>query len=343
MQAKGFALYAVALAGGVSADLVACSIGQVPVFWLQLIPSLYYIGTVYVAITFGVKRGLLAAVVAGICHIVVVYAGCRRTIDEQGELGVLILISLAAGWLTHTRASAPRIINTKYNSSSAAGVRWAIKPYSLDQLAPGFANQLVTPLASIQGAAFVLEDDKLPGEKRQEFVAIIQKECRRLDTILRSSDLVRSQSPEHQKVDVSVLLGRVKKMLPVRHNTPITIHENTGGQCHIFCNEEEITLALVKLTNSVLLAMRDAGEIVISAHSENGRMIIGIEEQHGALEPERLMSVVRTAQSGRAEQLVPEFGTALRSITNQGGEVHLEHRDVGARIDVILPTSATQS
>ena len=56
----------------------------------------------------------------------------------------------------------------------------------------GLLRQFSTPAASIEGAAWVLDDPELPEDKRRELVGIVRKEAHRPNRVLRASQLNRA-------------------------------------------------------------------------------------------------------------------------------------------------------
>ena len=79
--------------------------------------------------------------------------------------------------------------------------------YAIGQLSAGLAHEIRNPLASIAGAAGILRRNPEASEKRTECLAIIDKECERLNRLLTNFlQFARPRTPQWQIVDADSIL-----------------------------------------------------------------------------------------------------------------------------------------
>jgi signal transduction histidine kinase len=193
-----FILYTATLAMGLLADFICCHVASVPNFCLALLPGLYYVGILVAAITFGTAGGLGAAALAAICHTSAGFV-CRQSVSGGTEIFVFALIALTAGWLTHSRRSAGPSGDQQKRGQDAVMEHTVWKPASMNRpvqpepTRAGLIHQLRTPVASIEGAIYLLDEPNLPDAKCEEFADIVRRECSRLQTLLES---LESRQPQ---------------------------------------------------------------------------------------------------------------------------------------------------
>ena len=200
-----FVLYTAVLATGVLADIALCSLTNLRVFWYHFLPGIYYVGILFAAITFGTAGGVGAASVAGICHTATGLL-CRQPVSERGELVVFGLIAITAGWLTHPVRTfqkprqSPGVVKDTSAEHDRNDSELINRLAAIDPLRAGLIHELRTPVASIEGAAFLLDDDKLADDKRQEFLGIVRRECHRLELLLATLDSKAQRSSSSTRI-----------------------------------------------------------------------------------------------------------------------------------------------
>lgn len=189
-ETPGGALLVTALAFGAAmlADGI-CSIWAVRnEFWAGLIPGMYYIGVLSLAANFPMRYGLGAAGLAALGH----GLACLRTRPVWADAVVFFMVALAGSWFAHPKHTPTKVRGLGETGRVAPRQR---PPVPLRNVLPDpkhasgvLLHQIRTPLASIEGAAFILQDAELTEGRRKEFVAIVLQECRRLRALLMSMD-----------------------------------------------------------------------------------------------------------------------------------------------------------
>ena len=209
----------------------------------------------------------------------------------------------------------------------------------LGDATPTLIHELRTPLASIEGAGFVLEDATLPEEKRQEFVAIILKECQRLDLLV---GLIDASHPhfENDELDVSSLLDEVIRVAGSRADA--ASHPLRKAPMpefpHLVCNSELIRQVIINLTINAMHATPPGREIVLSAHSSDNQVFIEVIDQRLGVGEESLDSMLD--RSSPNEHWRIQLATARQVAVQHGGAVKVKRNDnKGITTSIVLPGS----
>lgn len=153
--------------------------------------------------------------------------------------------------------------------------------YALGQLSAGLAHEIRNPLASIEGAALVVQREKNSEERRREFLEIIQKECRRLNRLLTSFlDFAKPRQPQLATISVESLLDSV--IVLVRHtknDAQVVFRKQIEPDLTIIeCDPEQMKQVLLNLTINAVQASSESGTIVISARHAAEQLIVDVED-----------------------------------------------------------------
>jgi signal transduction histidine kinase len=171
------------------------------IFYHDMYRRLSYFPIVLGAIWFGVRGGLLLAVLSSIAFIphVLLYIG-EGTGNYLSELTEIILY-LAAGTVTGIIAGRESLLRNRYKELSEKleksydklhretellieveeQLSAAQKLSALGQLSASLAHEIKNPLSSIKGTAEILLDEFPEGHPKKEFVEILLKETTRLN------------------------------------------------------------------------------------------------------------------------------------------------------------------
>ena len=168
--------YVLMLTLGVLGDVTYCKLTPLPVIWAQILPELHYVGIVFLATRFGAGAGFGAACLAGLLHTTAIAITCSEPSSQKGHLVMFAVVGIIAGLATNGRADSAR---TEAIPPADAESSRSFSLCELGRMMPEVMQQFLTPIASIQGAGYVLGDGDLSDDKRQEFVDIIRKEMLR--------------------------------------------------------------------------------------------------------------------------------------------------------------------
>jgi signal transduction histidine kinase len=285
-------------------------------------------------ISFGLRVGAAAAAVAAICHVLINSLLCTPVAWVPGEFVGFALVALLAGFLGRRSASVPSA-EAGQKQLDAAVERWSPTPALA---APWIVHQLRTPLSSIEGAGFMLDDPTLAEDKRREFVGIILKECRRLDLLAGLLDIAEPRPGECREMDVSSMLEDVVRSSASKARAAqITLRKEAAPGLWLLCERELMTQAVLNLTANAIEAMPRGGEITLSARAQGAGVMIGVRDQRPSDSQEHwdsgAVALRHEKHEGEADLIV-----AQQIIMRHGGLLQFERNpDVGMTVSMMLP------
>ena len=336
-------LCALAILAAFAGDVAAYAWSGLPVLLAQFLVNFDFVAVVVGGISFGPKGGLITAAIAGVSHTLVQHLGFHRPLAGQGELSLFILVGLLAGFVTERKGHS---VDSKRSSGepSVGSDKWghigfqARFPSLGQQITPALIHQLRTPLASIQGAGFVLEDGKLPDDKRRELVGIILKECERLDLLLGLMDSNQSGQPHDEAFDLSALLEDIaQRASDTLGGSRFTIEKQiTNGLPQLHCDREAMERAILNVVMDGMKAMPEGGKIVLACGLVNDEIKIQVSDQRAELSADRLRRAINSMPIGCWPEL--DLAIAQHIIDRHGGSMRIEQNaDRGITFSLILP------
>lgn len=315
------AAYALTLALGLFGDLASCALSPLTPFWAQVLPQLHYIAILFAATRFGVIGGVAAACIAGVAHITMLAMICGTVTSQGGHLAMFAAVGLIAGWLRERRAPA-LVEEARHTTNGTAEQNRDLSRSQIGYLTPELVHQFLTPIASIEGAGFVLEDSDLSDDKRHEFVGIIRKECRRLERLIELLDVTQSRSSEYQDVEVIRLLDETIRLCRPKPEARITVR-NTQGQntFRIHCKPELIKHAMQVVTTIAMEAISQNGQVELSADHDVRENVIRVyaraDHFSSPFDPAMLYNR-NAADLAVAQQILNRQGGAVRAELGPG-------------------------
>jgi signal transduction histidine kinase len=220
-------------------------------------------------------------------------------------------------------------------------VKRADRLSAVGQLAAGFAHEIRNPLASIDGAAEVLEAG--PAEAvRQETIRIIRQECARLNRLLGSLlDFARPRKPEAGEVDVAAVLDDVAEL--VRHSgvRNVRLRRETAGLLRpLRCDREQLTQVVLNLALNAAQAMENGGEATLAAREENGWTVIEVRDEGKGVPPEMLERIFDPFFTTKDGGTGLGLAVVHQIVTQHGGKVEARmNAGAGMTFAVRLPRS----
>ena len=323
--------------------------------WHGIFQRLYYLPVVFAAITFGWVGGLIAALAAGavyIPHIMITWSGMHHYAMEQyAEIFMFLAVGVLTGILAdRERKRRIELQHTAQRLSavyrelqlSLEQVKRADRLSAIGQLAAGLAHEIRNPLASIDGAAEVLDIAGDQPELRKETVNIIRKECTRLNRLLTSLlDFARPRRPEWREVDLSKVVDSVIELVSHSAGKGIRFHkEQAQGIARLRGDEEQLTQVIMNLTLNAAQAMPDGGDVWLSVRQEDDGIVIQIRDQGGGI-PEEIIDRIfdpffTTKDTGTGLGL----SVVHQIVTQHGGTVTVtSNQDKGTTFSLLFPHS----
>lgn len=310
--------------------------------WHGIFQRLYYLPVVYAAIAFGRTGGIAAGVLAGLMyvpHILWTWSGQQHYAMEQyAEICMFLAVGIVTGVLAdreRRRRAELQVTAQKLSQvyrelqETFEHVKRADRLSAIGQLAAGLAHEIRNPLASIDGAAEVMEATDRPEEMRSETMGIIRKECARLNRLLTNLlDFARPRQPEWREVDVAQVLNAVIEL--VKHSAGKSIVFRKKIPDHLpplLADEEQIAQAVLNLALNAAQAMPDGGEIVLAASAKDAGVLIQVRDEGLGVPPEHMDRIFdpffTTKENGTGLGL-----SVVHQIARQlGGTVSVERND----------------
>lgn len=289
------------------AGIVATSAGHYltpPEFllWHGIFQRMYYVPVVFAAIAFGWRGGLAAAAVSGVCyipHIVTTWSGMEHYAMEQyAEILMFLVVGAVTGILSdrerrrrvelqRTADQLSRVYRELQNTFEQ--VKRADRLSAIGQLAAGLAHEIRNPLASIDGAAEVLQAGA-EAEVKSETLRIIRQECLRLNRLLTSLlDFARPRRPEWREVNLREVLDSVVDLVSHSARTGIRFEAQAPEvPPNLVCDREQLAQVIMNLAINAAQAMPQGGTVRLSIQDNQDGVLIEVSDEGVGVPPEHL-------------------------------------------------------
>ncbi len=324
------------------------------ILWHNIFQRLYYIPIIFAAISFGWLGGFLAAFFTAICYIPHIIMAWREfpgyVFNQYAEIVVFFLVGLITGFLAdRERKQKNELEKTATQLSKVYGelqesfehLKRSDRLAAIGHLSAGLAHEIRNPLASIEGAAAILEQGKVNEEQRMEFFSIIKKECQRLNRLLGNLlDFARPRLPKSEKLNVGRLIDSVIALTShTATKNKIAIHKKFPAEGISWdCDSEQLKQVILNLVLNAIQAMPDGGEIILEAKPRGKNLSIQVVDQGCGIKAEDMDRVFdpffTTKETGTGLGLAVAF-----QIVNQWGGTltPTKNRDRGMTFSIILP------
>jgi signal transduction histidine kinase len=316
-----------------------------PPGWEHFLWSLVYIPVVATAIRHGAVAATFIAVAGGLLHVLLPPLGREFSwIHVIGET----LLAACVGWIAAAFAQSMSVQDLSHGPREATLLDSETRevpetwPSSvLTRVITGLVRQFGTPVASIEGAGWMLDDPNLPEEKRREFVGIIRKESQRLSRIL--SDVLvftRPRQPVLQPLDLSAVVDEVIRFASPKDRGPTILFEKTvpSDLPRLKGDAEQIRQALLNLVLNALQATPPGGSVEISARLEGDHFVIAVVDHGGGIPESARGRIFDPFFTTRENSMGLGLPVAQHIIAEHGGRITVEsHADKGTCASIQLP------
>jgi two-component system, NtrC family, sensor histidine kinase HydH len=210
--------------------------------------------------------------------------------DQVVELIIFSFAGLIAGYLTdRERAHRRSLERTRQELESVylelhaniAEMKKAERLYAAGQLAASLAHEIRNPLASISGAAGILQRGAARPEYVNDSLAIIQKESQRLNKLLTGFlNFAKPRSPRMQRTDIDELLDSVVSL--ASHAAEAgwikLLHARKPETPEVVCDPEQLKQVLLNLVINAIEASPHGSEISLTVQKDGERTLIEVED-----------------------------------------------------------------
>jgi len=272
--------------------------------WIYILQRLYYIPVVLAGLITGWRGGLGIAVLAGAAFAMgtpSIWTVSRiDALDQCLEICVFCLVGGLSGALTDRQRKQEADLRRTSNQLRVANhelesnferMKRAERIYALSQLSAGLAHEIRTPLASLEGAATLVQRETQSDEGRRELLDIIQKESRRLNRLFTSFlEFARPRRPDLQRIEIGEVLDSV--ILLVRHagdTSRLELRKQIEpGLPNLECDPEQLKQVLLNLVTNASQAMPHGGTVLLEVHHNGSSIDIDVHDQGGGIDEENL-------------------------------------------------------
>ena len=317
--------------------------------WGHAMSSLAHIPIVAIAIRRGVVAGALTAAAGAMLHVGMRFAGdecgwAALLVDTALFLGVGVIAATLGAAKTTAPSHRPREASALEGSHSAPE---AWQTSMLTRVIVGLVRQFGTPVASIEGAGWMLEDSQLPEEKRREFVGIVRKESHRLSRIL--SDVLaftRPREPLVQQLDIATQVDEVIHLAAPKDRGPAIFFEKDipPDLPHIRGDAEQVRQALLNVVLNAVQASPSGGRIEISARVEGNNCVIAVQDAGTGIPEVALGRIFEPFFTTHEGSMGLGLTVAQRIFTEHGGKITVDQStERGTRVSIVLPVGSVRN
>jgi two-component system, NtrC family, sensor histidine kinase HydH len=260
----------------------------------NILHHLNFLPLMIAGMLFGWRGAAIAAVVAGAVNApAIVHHWAEWPMDAKDQIVELAIFSFAgliAGYLSD-RERANRLSLQKTQKEledvyfelreNIAEMKKAERLSVAGQLAASLAHEIRNPLASISGAAGILQRGSAPPEYVHDSLEIIQKESQRLNKLLTGFlNFATPRSPRFQPTNIDELLDSVASL--ASHSAESKkisfLHPHPGRVVEGTCDPEQLKQVLLNLVINAIDASPAESQICLSARRDAGRVLIEVAD-----------------------------------------------------------------
>ena len=311
------------------------------ILWHNLFQRLYYLPIVYAAIYFGWRGGLMASTGSALCYIPHILTMWQHqmpdyAMNQYAEIIVFFLVGTVTGVLADRLAKVNRDLQDSFEQ-----IKRADRLSAVGQLSASLAHEIRNPLASIDGAANLIESPQTPEEMRRDSFAIIHKEIQRLNRLLTNLlDFARPRRPEFQAVEPGRLIDAIVNL--AGHSAEqkgITIRKDVPPSVPAFeCDPEQMKQVILNLAINAVQAMTEPGEIVLSARQSGSSVAIGVRDQGPGIPEENMDKIFNPFFTTKDAGTGLGLSVVYQIATQHGGTVTTgRNPDRGMTFSLVVP------
>lgn len=293
--------------------------------WHNIFQRIYYLPIIFAAIAFGWRGGLPASLVSGLLCVTTWSADSHHAMNQYAELVVFVLVGGITGVLAdreRKREMELQRVNRELQESFAQ-IRRADRLSAVGELSASLAHEIRNPLASIEGAAEIVDETSAPEEIR-EFRGIILKECRRLNRLLTSLlDFARPRAPELREVDIGRVFDSVIELAThAAGKTGVRIAKDVAPKLPpLLCDSEQLRQVMLNLILNATQAMPSGGVIALSARPHESGVEILVRDEGSGIPEADLDKIFNPFFTTRKEGTGLGLSVVHQIVIQHGGHV----------------------
>ena len=312
--------------------------------WHNIFQHLYYLPIVFAGLNSGWRGGVFVAIAACLSNAPHDFLSFtvlpHYAIDQLLDFPLFCAAGILTGALTERgrkqRADLERTTQRltevyRQLQDNFEQMKRAERLFALGQLSAGLAHEIRNPLASIAGAAGILQRNLHRERKDAECLEIISKECQRLNGLLTQFlDFARPRTPKYQTTDFGAVVDSVMELAAhAVGKSPVELRKEISPDlAPVECDPELLKQVLLNLIINAIQATPGGGEVLVSAGLRNDRLSIEVRDEgcgiSGADRDRIFDPFFTTKENGTglglsvAHQIVEQHGGILKAEANPG-------------------------
>jgi two-component system, NtrC family, sensor histidine kinase HydH len=351
LERKARRLQAIAVSIVLASIVVAYifTLGSLP-FVGKILRYLLFLPIVMAALWFGWRGGLVAALAA-----TALYLPADHSEEAMVEAVDLFLIGSIMGILAERERrkrillqQTTRELSLAYQQlqDSMESLRRAARLSATGQLAASLAHEIRTPLASIEGAAEMLDGEVAP-ELRSEMTGILRKESRRLSRLLAGLlNYAKPRPPEFRDSDVRDLLsGMIALAAPSARKSNVELRfAASPDPVPLYCDGEQLTQVFLNLTMNAIQAMPTGGAVEFSIETSPTAVCVRIADTGPGIPADQRARIFDPFVTSKPDGTGLGLAVSAQIVTAHQGQITVNSREPhGTEFVVELPVRQEQN
>jgi signal transduction histidine kinase len=300
---------------------------------------LYYIPVILAAYWFGLRGGLITAVITGIAYIPHIFFQWAfhptEAFTQYIEIVMFFIIGSLVGILSNIQK-----LQTRQIEEAQIQIRQMDRLRLLGQLAAGLAHEIRNPLGSLIGSTEILRDSLGKEHPKIEFVDIMYKELNRLRDKLNEFLIFAKPAPP-QKIEnnlndiINEAVSLIHKQAS-KSSVNITTDLDSGIPL-IPMDAEQLKQVILNLLLNAIQAMPDGGAVSITTWQEKKSLGFSVQDEGPGIPEENRTEIFNPFFTTKSEgtglglaivnQLIISMNCTIKEIPVQKG----------ARFEVRIP------
>lgn len=270
-------------------------------FWHNVFQRLYYIPLLLAAGWFGLRGGLLAALICAALYSPHIFLHWAHTqayqISQVMELAMMFMLGAMAGALSdrqrmHRRRAenlaVERDVALVNLRDTVDSLRRADRLATLGTLAAGMAHELRNPLAAMTGAVEILEKELPDHGTPAEFISILRQEVARLNKVAgKYIDFARPREPDLSALNINESVQSAVDLLQrSAEKSKVEIRFTPAADIpHALADSVQVHQALVNLLLNGIQSMQAGGLLQVNVEADRAGIRILVRDHGPGLPP----------------------------------------------------------
>lgn len=323
----------------------------------------YYLPIILAALWFGLRGGLLCAIVVSIVyapHILFQWGG-HLTVEMERYLeivmynivgGVTGLLSQRERERTVELQKTAQGLEESYQKLQQQSeriiaveeqLRRAERLSTLGEMAAVLAHEIRNPLGSIRGTAEILKDDYRPGDSKHEFIEIQIRETERLNRVVE--DFLRMARPQPSEMTRCSLVEELETVVTLvsrdaQGRGVVLVLEPFSGEAVVQGNGEKLRQAFLNIVINALQATPVGGRVTIAVRKEEDGYEIRFSDSGSGIESDALARIFEPFFTTKPDGTGLGLAVTRKIVEAHGGTLAVESAaGQGTTVTVSLPGS----